>query len=368
MIRPFDRKIVLEDGQEYFGYSFGSKEEKVLEIVFNTSMVGYQEIISDPSYTDQAVVMTYPLIGNYGMAADDYETTHPTIDALIVRQYNDEPSNFRSEKTLSEVMERYGICGISGIDTRKLNRSIRDFGSRKALLTDVCTSLDEALTKLSAYDLPRDAVSRVSCDKPYTSGNDMARLHVVAIDCGIKQNIVRCLIKRGCRVTVVPWNTSAQTILSLHPDGLLISNGPGDPTDVKETIRTVSSLLGKVVIFGVCLGHQIIALAYGAKTYKLKFGHRGGNHPVKDLETGKIEITSQNHSYAVDGDSLIDTPLSVTRINLLDNTIEGIKCEKDKVFSVQYHPESAPGPQDSTHLFDRFVVMMEEGAPSAEEN
>jgi len=363
-----DRKIILEDGQEYYGRSFGSNQEKILEIVFNTSMAGYQEILSDPSYTDQAVVMTYPLIGNYGMAEDDYETEIPTIGALVVREYNDEPSNFRSAETLGEVMRQYGISGISGVDTRKLNRSIRDFGSRKALLTDADTPLGDGLQKLKAYCLPKDAVSRVSCREPWEAVGNAARFHVVAIDCGMKRNIVRSLVNRGCRVTVVPWNTSGERIRSLRPDGVFLSNGPGDPTDVPETIETVRTLIGRYPIFGICLGHQIAALAYGAKTYKLKFGHRGGNHPVKDLETGKIEITSQNHSYAVDEGSLPGTPLTVTHRNLLDGTVEGIRCERDRVFSVQYHPESAPGPQDSAHLFDRFVQMMEGSRDHAEKN
>ena len=360
MVKEFNRKIILEDGQEYYGYGFGAMREKVCEIVFNTSMVGYQEILSDPSYTYQAVVMTYPLIGNYGMADDDYERDTPTIGALIVREYNDAPSNFRSTSTLSEVMEKFDIPGIYGIDTRKLNRSIRDFGSRKVLITDISTTLEEALNILKSTNIPTDAVSRVSCDKIMISNAENQKHHVVAIDCGMKMNIVRSLNKRGCKVTIVPWNTTADAIMALDPDGIFISNGPGDPTDVPETIETIKNLIGKHPIFGICLGHQIISLAYGAKTYKLKFGHRGGNHPVRNLETNKIEITSQNHSYAVDTDSLNGTDLTVTHINLLDNTIEGVKCGKDKVFSVQYHPESAPGPQDSAYLFDRFIKMMEE--------
>ena len=360
MVKEFNRKIILEDGQEYYGYGFGAMREKVCEIVFNTSMVGYQEILSDPSYTYQAVVMTYPLIGNYGMADDDYERDTPTIGALIVREYNDAPSNFRSTSTLSEVMEKFDIPGIYGIDTRKLNRSIRDFGSRKVLITDISTTLEEALNILKSTNIPTDAVSRVSCDKIMISNAENQKHHVVAIDCGMKMNIVRSLNKRGCKVTIVPWNTTAEAIMALDPDGIFISNGPGDPTDVPETIETIKNLIGKHPIFGICLGHQIISLAYGAKTYKLKFGHRGGNHPVRNLETNKIEITSQNHSYAVDTDSLNGTDLTVTHINLLDNTIEGVKCGKDKVFSVQYHPESAPGPQDSAYLFDRFIKMMEE--------
>ena len=359
MVTEHNRKIILEDGQEYCGYGFGAAEDRVCEIVFNTSMVGYQEILSDPSYTYQAVVMTYPLIGNYGMAEDDYERDVPTLGALIVREYNDEPSNFRSKATLSEVMEKFGIPGISGIDTRKLTRSIRDHGSRKVLITDASTSLEAGLATLKATSIPTDAVSRVSCDRVMISYAEKHHYRVVAIDCGMKMNIVRSLNRRGCKVTIVPWNTPAEAIAALSPDGIFISNGPGDPNDVPQTVETIRKLIGKYPMFGVCLGHQMIALAYGARTYKLKFGHRGGNHPVRDLETGRIEITSQNHSFAVDADSLAKTPLTVTHINLLDQTVEGLKCDKDRVFSVQYHPESAPGPQDSTYLFDRFIKMME---------
>ncbi len=360
MARQPDRKLILENGEEYCGFSFGSDREKILEIVFNTSMAGYQEILSDPSYTDQAVVMTYPLIGNYGMAEDDYETDLPTIGALIVREYNDEPSNFRSAETLGAVMKRYGIVGISGVDTRRLTRSIRDHGSRMALLTRMETTLEDGLRRIKAYRAPRDAVSRVSCRCPWDTPATGAPFHVIALDCGMKKNLVRSLTERGCRVTVVPWDTPAPAIRALSPDGVFLSNGPGDPRDVPETIRTVRELLGEFPIFGVCLGHQILSLAYGAETYKLKFGHRGGNHPVQDLETGRIEITSQNHSYAVEEESLAKTPLVVTHRNLLDGTVEGVKCAGDRAFSVQYHPESAPGPRDSAHLFDRFIKLMEE--------
>ena len=365
MIMKHNKKLILEDGQEYYGYGFGADKSSVLEIVFNTSMVGYQEILSDPSYTYQAVVMTYPLIGNYGMANDDYERDTPTIGALIVREYNDEPSNFRSTATLDEVMKKFSIPGIYGIDTRKLNRSIRDFGSRKVLITDADTTLEKGLEILKKTVIPHDAVSRVSCDKIMTAYAEKQKYHVVAIDCGMKMNIVRSLNKRGCKVTIVPWNTTAKEIMNLNPDGIFISNGPGDPTDVTETVDTIKELIGKRPIFGICLGHQIISLAKGAKTYKMKFGHRGGNHPVRNLETNRIEITSQNHSYSVDMDSIKGTDLTVTHINLLDNTVEGVKCDKDKVFSVQYHPESAPGPQDSAYLFDRFISIMEEEQDNA---
>ncbi len=356
----YNRKLILEEGEEYPGFAFGAPGDRVLEIVFNTSMAGYQEILSDPSYTDQAVVMTYPLIGNYGMAAEDYETRVPTIGGLIVREYNDLPSNFRSEKTLAAVMEQYGIPGICGLDTRKLTRSIRDRGSRKCLITGMDTTVEEGLRLLAETPLRRDAVSRVSCGEIWRSEAADACRHVVAIDCGMKLNIVRSLNARGCTVTVVPWNTPAGTIEALQPDGVFLSNGPGDPEDVTPVIDAIRALRGRYPMFGICLGHQMIALAYGAKTYKLKFGHRGGNHPVKNLATGRVEITSQNHSYAVAMDSLAATPLQCTHVNLLDGTVEGLACPEEHVFSVQYHPESAPGPQDSAYLFDRFIDMMEE--------
>ena len=357
-MKEFNKKIVLEDGEEYFGYGFGANVENICEIVFNTSMVGYQEIVSDPSYTYQMVVMTYPLIGNYGITDEDYETKQPTIGGIIVREYNNRPSNFRYTKTLSEYLEENNIPGIYGIDTRKLTRSIRDKGSRKVIITDINTGKEEALKKLKEYDIPKDVVSKVSCKKRWYSRTTNPKYNVVAVDCGIKLNIIRSLNARGCNVTIVPYNTDAQKITELKPDGIFLSNGPGDPEDVVEVINLVKELKGKYPIFGICLGHQIISLAYGAKTYKLKFGHRGGNHPVKNLETGKIEITSQNHSYAVDEKSLDKTDLKVTHKNILDDTVEGVECKKDKIFSVQYHPESAPGPQDSGYLFDKFINLM----------
>ncbi len=352
-----NRKLVLEDGSSFTGRGFGSMNDKKFEIVFNTSMVGYQEIISDPSYTYQAVVMTYPLIGNYGICDDDYETNVPTISGLIVREYCDEPSNFRCTKTLAEVMKEYDIVGIEGLDTRQLARHIRDIGSCKAAIVDISADSERTALELRAWTPATDAVPTVSTKAPYvftevpTSGD----LNIVAIDCGIKKNILRSMAKRGMKVTVVPYDTTAKEIMAYKPDGVFISNGPGDPTDVEPTIKAIKELIGKVPIFGICLGHQIISLAYGAKTYKLKFGHRGGNHPVKNLANGLIEITSQNHSYAVDEESLKNTKLTTTHINLLDNTIEGVECKEDKVFSVQYHPESAPGPQDSSYLFGKFI-------------
>lgn len=364
-MREFDRKLVLEDGSEYYGYGFGDTSERVTEIVFNTSMVGYQEIVSDPSYTYQSVVMTYPLIGNYGMTDWDYETKTPTIGGLIVREYNDRPSNFGATSSLEDVMKKFKITGISGVDTRKLTRSIRDFGSRKVLITAAGTPKEKALEILKNTAVPTDAVSKVSCKKPWKAKCKGANFDVVAVDCGIKLNIVRSLVKRGCNVTVVPYNTTAEQIDILAPDGVFFSNGPGDPTDVGCVVELIKNLRGRYPIFGICLGHQLIALSYGAKTYKLKFGHRGGNHPVRRLEDGKIEITSQNHSYAVDKDSLKGTPLKITHVNILDDTVEGLECAEDGIFSVQYHPESCPGPQDSAYLFDKFIKIMQEGKHNA---
>ena len=313
--------------------------------------------------------MSYPLIGNYGMAEDDYESDFLSAGALIVHEYNDLPSNFRSVNTLSEMMIRYDVPGIYGIDTRKLVRFIRNYGSCKVLITDASTSREEGLKILNETSVPTDAVSKVSCSNAWKSkiavnqplGSKpviVKKKHIVAIDCGMKKNIVTSLNAMGLDVTIVPWNTDIEAIKRLHPDGIFVSNGPGNPEDVPETIATIKKLIGEYPIFGICLGHQLISLAYGARTYKLKFGHRGGNHPVKNLLTGKIEITSQNHSYAVDTESVKNTPLEVTHINILDNTVEGVRCVKDKVMSVQYHPESAPGPRDGSYLFEEFLKLL----------
>ncbi len=358
-MKPFDKKIVLENGQEFYGYGFGADKESINEIVFNTSMVGYQEIISDPSYTDQMVCMTYPLIGNYGMTDEDYETRIPTMGGLIVREYNDLPSNFRYTKTLSEVLDEYDIPAISGVDTRMITRIIRDEGSQKVIICNADVPYEDALKKVREYLIPTDMVSRVSCKKRWYSRTPNHKYDVVAIDCGIKLNIIRKLNEKGCNVTVVPYNITSQEILNMKPDGLFLSNGPGNPEDVQTVINVVKELKGQLPIFGICLGHQMISLALGAKTFKMKFGHRGGNHPVMNLATGKIEITSQNHSYAVDVNSLDNTPLTLTHKNLLDETAEGVKSQENKLFSVQYHPESAPGPQDSAYLFDEFIALME---------
>ncbi len=321
-------------------------------------MVGYQEILSDPSYADQIIVMTYPLIGNYGITDEDYETKFPSIGGMIVKENNDSPSNFRYTKTLAEVLEENDIPAISGLDTRMLTRILRDARGLRAIITGIDTPVEEAVAKIKAVPRPTNLVSRVSCRKRWFARTANYKYDIVAIDCGMKYNMVRSLNAHNCNVTVVPWNTTAEQIMAFNPDGVLISNGPGSPEDVPEVVETIRRLRGRVPMFGICLGHQLIALAYGAKIDIINPGHRGGNHPVKELSTGKILITSQNHGYAVVAESVKDTPLEITHVNLLDNTVEGCRCIEDKVISVQFHPESAPGPQDSIYLFDKFIEMI----------
>ena len=358
MLRKYDRKIVLEDGTEYYGYGFGANVETICELTFNTSVVGYQEILTNPACTYQMVVMTYPVIGNYGITDEDYETKQPTIGGLIVREYNDQPSNFRYTKTLSEILEENNIPGIEGIDTRKLARSIKTLKCKKAIITSADTKKEDAVNKIKEYKIPRDAVSKVSCKKKWYSRTSNHEYNVVAIDCGMKLNMIRCLNQRKCNVTIVPYNTSYEEIVSLKPDGILIPDGPGKPEDIPDTIEVVKQLKGKYPMFGICLGHGLITLAYGGKVCELELGIRGGNSPVKNLETGKIDSASQGHSFTVDEKSLKHTKLEVTHINVLDKSVEGVECKKDKVFSVQFHPESAPGPQDTAYLFDKFIELM----------
>ena len=353
-----DRQLILEDGSTYPGMGFGSRKNVVCEIVFNTSCAGYQEILSDPSYTNQAVVMTYPLIGNYGLADEDYESRLIAPGAMIVRDLCENPSNFRSTRSVRDLFEEKGIPGLFGVDTRRLTRSIRDYGSRRGLITDISVPAAEGVRRILDTPVRHDAVAVCSCQRKWYSRTSNPRFHVVAVDCGMKLNIVRMLNRNKCNVSIVPYHTGSEEILAMKPDGVFISNGPGDPEDVPEVAKMLKGLRGKIPLFGICLGHQLIALSYGAKTYRLKFGHRGGNHPVKELSTGRIEITSQNHGYAVDEASLEGSGLKVTHVNLLDGTVEGLACEEDKVFCVQYHPESAPGPQDSMHLFERFTDLM----------
>lgn len=356
MLKKYDRKIVLEDGTEYYGYGFGAEKEAICELTFNTSVVGYQEMITDPSCTYQMVVMTYPVIGNYGITDEDYETKQPTIGSLVVREYNDQPSNFRYTKTLAEILEENNIPAIQGIDTRKLSRAIKKLESKKAIITDADTKLEEAIKKIKEYEIPKDAVSKVSSKKKWYSRTSNHKYNVVAVDCGMKLNMIRKLNERKCNVTVVPYNTSYEEIVNLKPDGIMFSDGPGNPEDIPETIELVKKLKGKYPMFGICLGHSIIGLAYGAETYELK--QRGGCYPVRNLATGKIDTAGQGHGFAVDEKSLKHTKLEITHKNVLDNTVEGVECKKDKVFSVQFHPESAPGPQDTEYLFDKFIDLM----------
>lgn len=363
-----DRKIVLENGKEFYGTAFGATKEAINEIVFNTSMTGYQELVSNLSCIDLMIVMTYPLIGNYGITDDDFESKVPMAGGLIVREYNDSPSNFRYTKTLSEILEENDIPGISGIDTRMLTRIIRDEGSMKVMITAPETPLEVALEKIRAYEMPKDAVARASCTKKWYSRTANPKYSVVAVDCGIKLGIIRTLNKYGSNVTVVPYNTSADEILALKPDGVLISNGPGNPDDVPEVAETIKQLTGKKPIFGINLGYNLIAHSYGAKTYKMHLGHHGGNHLVKNISNGKFEVTSQGHSFAIVPESLEGTPLAVTHTNLLDGTIEGIEVAADRVFGVQYHPESTPGPQDSLYLFDKFIEMLEREVQSGKDS
>jgi len=365
MTRNYNCKLVLPDGGEYFGYRFGAKLDRVCELVFNTAMVGYQEIVSDPSYTDQFVVMTYPIIGNYGVTDEDYETKILSIGGLVVREYNDIPSNFRYTKTLAEILEDYSIPAIEGIDTRMLTRVIRDKGCTKAYLCDADVSTEEAVKHLQATEIPHDQVSRVSCRKRWYARTSNHKYNVVAVDCGIKQSMVRCLNEHGCNVTVVPYNTPASVVMDMEPDGVFLSNGPGDPKDVPCVVELVRQLRGKVPVLGACLGMQLVALAYGGDTYKMKVGHHGGNHPVKNLATGKIETTNQNHSYAVCADSLAGTGLEVTHVSVMDNSVEGLCCSEDKVFGVQFHPETVTDGRVGCDIYDMFIDMMKEGKENA---
>ncbi|MGX5790240.1 carbamoyl phosphate synthase small subunit [Staphylococcus equorum] len=350
------RYLVLEDGSYYEGYPLGSDQLTVGEIVFNTAMTGYQETISDPSYTGQIITFTYPLIGNYGINRDDFESLVPTLNGVVVKEASDHPSNFRKQKTLHDVLVEYDIPGISGVDTRSITRKIRNFGVLKAAYTDNKDKIESLVEQLKTTELPKNEVTEVSTKTPYVStGYDLS---VVLVDFGKKQNIVRELNLRGCNVTVVPYDTSAEAIMRMTPDGVMLSNGPGDPEEVKIAVEMIKGILGRVPFFGICLGHQLFALSQGATSFKMKFGHRGANHPVKDLKTGKIAITSQNHGYAIDKDSLINSDLEITHIAINDGTVEGLKHKSLPAFSVQYHPEACPGPSDSNYLFDEFIDMM----------
>lgn len=352
------RQLILEDGTVFVGRAFGSEIENDGEVVFNTGMTGYQEILSDPSYCGQIVTLTYPLIGNYGVNRDDFESIEPAIHGLIVKEVAEYPSNYRSEETLHDLLAFKGIPGLEGIDTRKLTRLIRKHGTLKGKLCNMEANVDEVVTQLREKPIEINQVARVSTKDPYHAPGRGYR--VVLVDFGAKHGILRNLIHYDCDVIVVPFNASIEEVLRLNPDGIMLSNGPGDPADVEEGIELIKGLIGKVPIFGICLGHQLISLACGGKSEKMKFGHRGSNHPVKELETGKIDITSQNHGFTIDPKSLENTRLKVTHVSVNDGTVEGVAHLDHPVFSVQYHPEASPGPEDSNHLFDKFIRMIEE--------
>lgn len=349
-------RLLLEDGTLFTGRGFGAEGGSVGEVVFNTGITGYQEVLSDPSYCGQIVTMTFPLIGNYGINRDDFESIRPYIHGFVVRRHEEVPSNWRAQYTLGSLLKEYGIVGISDIDTRMLTRILRQHGTMKGIITTGNERIEELQERIGVTPLLRDQVARTSTKSVFSSPGDKER--IVLIDYGAKSGILRELTKRGCDVVVVPQDTTADEIRKLKPDGIQLSNGPGDPKDVPHAVETVRQLIGEYPLFGICLGHQLFALASGADTGKLKFGHRGGNHPVKELESGRCFITSQNHGYTVIEESLVGTELEVTHINNNDKTIEGLKHKKFPAFSVQYHPEAAPGPYDNSYLFDRFIDMI----------
>lgn len=350
------RQLVLEDGSVFTGEGFGSETEHMGEVVFHTGMTGYQEVISNPSCSGQMVVMTYPLIGNYGINRDDFETITPFLQGLIVKEYCDHPSNFRSEESLGHFLEVNGIPGIAGIDTRKLTRHIRENGTMKGCLTAVSEPVQDVVDRLRKSSAKQNPVQQTSTGKPYVvPGRGM---RIVLVDFGMKHGILRELTKRNCHITVVPYNYRAENILRLKPDGILLTNGPGDPKDVPEAMEMVREVLGHVPVFGMCLGHQLLALACGANTEKMTVGHHGSNYPVKDLQTGKTYMTAQNHGYMVTHESIRKTDLDVTHIGLNDTGIEGIRHKVYPAFGVQFHPEGASGPEDITDIFDTFLQLI----------
>ncbi len=364
--------LLLEDGTQFEGDAFGARGIRCGEVVFNTSMAGYQEILTDPSYHEQIITMTYPLIGNYGTNGEDWESRRIFAAGFIVKEACPYPSNWRKAQSLGGYLADHGVVGISGIDTRKLVRHIRTQGAMRGILSSIEMDVRRLKDRLDSYPglVGRDIVRDVTIDQEFAwdrgvvdaiSGQETRptpRFRVVAFDYGMKTNILRLLRSHGCEITVVPAATPAAEVLARKPDGVFLSNGPGDPAAVEYAIQAIRDLLGKLPMFGICLGHQLLGLALGAKTYKLKFGHRGANHPVKNLRTGIIEITSQNHGFCVDIESIKGRNIELTHLNLNDQTPEGIRCEDMRAFSVQYHPEASPGPHDSRYLFEEFVQLM----------
>ena len=350
--------LILEDGTVFCGQSIGSTREVISEIVFNTSMTGYLEVLTDPSYAGQAVVMTYPLIGNYGICYEDMESEKPWPDGYIVRELSRIPSNFRSQGTIQEFLAKHDIPGIAGVDTRALTKILREKGTMNGMITtNENYNLEEVLPRLKAYTTGK-VVEKVTCKEKYVLEGNGPK--VALMDFGAKKNIARNLNKRGCQVTVYPALTTAEEILADHPDGIMLSNGPGDPKECTSIIKEIKKLYdSEVPIFAICLGHQLMALANGADTYKMKYGHRGGNHPVKDLKTGRVYISSQNHGYVVNTDTLDPSVAVPAFTNVNDGTNEGLAYTGKNIFTVQFHPEACPGPQDSGYLFDRFMNMME---------
>ncbi|TAJ96846.1 MAG: carbamoyl-phosphate synthase small subunit [Candidatus Manganitrophaceae bacterium] len=366
--------LLLEDGTAFAGRSFGAEGETVGEVVFNTSMTGYQEILTDPSYKGQIVTMTYPLIGNYGVNSEDVESPRPWLEGFIVKEYSSFPSNWRATEPLDQFLKRHRIVAIEGIDTRALTRKIRDRGAMQGILSTEQFEIASLLKKLKSHPplVGQDLVKQVTCAEPYLWKEGAWReaapasvYHVVAYDFGIKQNMLRRLVQMGCRVTVVPAETPAEKVLSMNPDGVLLSNGPGDPEAVTYAIRNTEKLIGKKPLFGICLGHQILGLALGGKCKKLKFGHHGGNQPIMDLATRRVQIVAENHGFAVDIQS-IEKEVELTHVNLNDNTVEGMHHRTLPVFSVQYHPEASPGPHDAHFLFKRFIESFANQSASAQ--
>ena len=365
--------IALEDGTIFEGTSFGALGEKTGEVVFNTSMTGYQEILTDPSYKGQIVTMTYPLIGNYGVNEDDVESMKPHVEGFIIREYSSIQSNWRAQGNLGQFLKDHGIIGIEGVDTRALTKHIRTAGAMKAIISTADMNKDRLIEKAKASPglIGRDLVKEVTCLTPYpwksrfpaSSRSPFTSRHhryrVVAVDFGIKHHILRLLESLGCDITVVPASTTADEILSAYPNGIVLSNGPGDPEGVPYAIETARDLIGQKPILGICLGHQILGLALGGRTYKLKFGHHGANHPVKDLTKGKVSITAQNHGFCVDINALRQKEIEATLVNLNDQTLEGMRHRELPISSIQFHPEASPGPHDALYLFEDFMKMME---------